>query len=107
MINSFGKLFKFTSWGESHGPAIGCVIDAVPANIEISAQEIQYFLDQRSPGKKFTSQRNETDQVKILSGIFGSKTTGAPISLIIENIDIKTADYSNNSHIYRPGHADY
>jgi chorismate synthase len=107
MINSFGKLFKFTSWGESHGPSIGCVIDAVPAGIKIEAQDIQYFLDQRSPGKKLTSTRTETDQIKILSGIFEGKTTGAPISLIIENVDVKSTDYNEISHMYRPGHADF
>ncbi len=107
MINSFGQIFKFTSWGESHGEAVGCVIDGVPANLELTQEEIQYYLDQRKPQNKFTTLRKELDQVKILSGVFRGRTTGSPISLIIENMDIKSSDYDDIAHKYRPGHADF
>ena len=84
--NSFGDFYKFTSWGESHGPAIGCVIDGVPPLVELDVQDIQPFLDQRKPGQsRFTTQRAEADKVEILSGVFEGKTTGTPISLIIYN----------------------
>ncbi len=106
--NSIGKLFTFTSWGESHGKAIGCVIDGVPSKIKLSEQDIQTFLDKRRPGKsKYTTQRKETDKVEILSGTFEGLTTGHPISLIIYNQDHRSKDYSEIKNKFRPGHADY
>lgn len=106
--NSFGNLFRFTTWGESHGEAIGCVIDGCPSLIPLSEVDIQPFLDARKPGQsKFTTQRREPDEVKILSGVFEGKTTGTPISLIIYNQDQKSKDYSEIAEKYRPGHADY
>ncbi len=106
--NRFGTLFQYTSFGESHGSAIGCVVDGVPPRIELSKEDIQTFLDQRKPGQnKFTTQRKEPDEVKILSGVFEGKTTGAPIGLLIENVDQKSKDYSDIKDKFRPGHADY
>jgi len=106
--NSFGTLFRFTTWGESHGEAIGCVIDGCPSLISLSEKDIQPWLDKRKPAQsKFTTQRKESDAVKILSGVFEGKTTGTPISLIIENEDQKSKDYSEIKDSYRPGHADY
>ena len=106
--NSFGQIFKFSTWGESHGPAIGCTIDGVPSKISIQEKDIQYFLDKRRPGSnKFVSQRKEKDKVKILSGVFENQTTGAPISFIIENKDQKSNDYKKLKNIFRPGHADF
>jgi len=106
--NSFGHLFKFTTWGESHGPAIGCVVDGCPPNIPITEAEIQVFLDQRKPGtSKYVTQRKEPDAVKILSGVFEGVTTGTPISLLIENTDQRSKDYSDIKSRYRPGHADF
>jgi len=106
--NSIGKMFKFTTWGESHGKAIGCVIDGVPSNIKLDEKDIQKYLDKRRPGQsKYTSQRKEKDEVEILSGVFEGKTTGHPISLIIYNVDQKSKDYSDIKNIFRPGHADY
>ena len=106
--NSFGHLFKFTTFGESHGSAIGCVIDGTPPNISLTEEDIQIWLDKRKPGQsRFTTQRNETDQVNILSGIFDGKTTGTPISLIIKNTDHRSKDYDDIKDLYRPGHADY
>ncbi len=106
--NSFGTIFRFTSWGESHGPAIGCVVDGVPPLIPLAEAEIQQFLDKRRPGtSRFTTQRREPDQVKILSGVFEGKTTGMPISLLIENEDARSRDYETIKDAYRPGHADY
>ena len=106
--NSFGHLFRFTTWGESHGPAIGCVIDGVPPLVEMSEDIIQPFLDKRKPGQsKFTTQRKEPDQVKILSGVFEGKTTGTPICLMIENTDQRSKDYGDIAQKFRPGHADY
>jgi chorismate synthase len=108
MSNKFGKLFSFTSFGESHGPAIGCVIDGCPSLINITESDIQKDLDRRRPGtSKFVTQRNEPDQVKILSGIFEGKTTGTPIALIIENQDQRSKDYSEIKDKFRPSHADY
>lgn len=108
MLNRFGHLFTFTTWGESHGPAIGCVVDGVPAQIPLSETDIQPFLDQRKPAQsKFTTQRKEADAVKILSGVFEGKTTGHPISLMIENTDQKSKDYGDIKDKFRPGHADY
>jgi len=106
--NRFGTLFQYQSFGESHGPAIGCVVDGVPPLIPLCEQDIQKYLDQRKPGQsKFTTQRKEPDQVKILSGVFEGKTTGAPIGLLIENVDQKSKDYGDIKDKFRPGHADY
>ncbi len=106
--NTFGKIFNFTTWGESHGEAIGCVVDGVPSLIPLSEKDIQPFLDKRKPGQsKFTTQRNESDTVKIMSGVFEGKTTGAPISLIIQNEDHRSKDYGDIKDKFRPGHADY
>lgn len=105
--NTFGHLFRFTTWGESHGPAIGCVVDGCPPGIELSESDIQPFLDARRPGtSRFVTQRQEPDRVKILSGVFEGKTTGTPISLLIENKDQRSKDYSEIKERYRPGHAD-
>ena len=107
-FNTFGKLFRFTTWGESHGPAIGCVVDGCPPNIPISEKDIQIDMNRRRPGKsKFTSQRKELDRVEILSGIFQGKTTGTPISMIIYNQDSRSRDYETIKDKFRPGHADY
>ena len=92
--NSFGTLFKITTWGESHGPAVGVVIDGCPANLKISEKEIQKELDRRKPGSPLTSPRKEADKIEILSGIFEGKTTGTPISLLVRNKDQKSKDYS-------------
>ena len=106
-FNTFGKLFRFSTWGESHGPAIGCIVDGCPPNISIKEQDIQIELDKRKPGQsKFTTQRKEDDKVKILSGVFEGKTTGTPISLIIYNKDMRSKDYGNIKDKFRPGHAD-
>ncbi len=107
-INSFGHLLRFTTWGESHGPALGAVVDGCPPGLEISEALIQPFLDARRPGQsKYTTQRNEPDEVRILSGVFEGRTTGTPISLMIENTDQRSKDYSEVAKAYRPGHADY
>lgn len=112
--NSFGHLFRFTTWGESHGPALGVVIDGCPPMLDISEEIIQRDLERRKPGQsKYTTQRREADAVKILSGTFedertdGLKTTGTPISLMIENVDQRSKDYSEIRDKYRPGHADF
>ena len=112
--NSFGHMFRITTFGESHGVALGCVVDGCPAGIAITADEIQGFLDKRKPGtSRFTTQRREPDQVKILSGVFeddrtqGQVTTGTPICLMIENVDQRSKDYSEIRDKFRPGHADY
>ena len=106
--NSFGQIFKFSTWGESHGPAIGCTVDGVPSKIKIHEKDIQFYLDKRRPGSsKFVSQRKEKDKIKILSGVFENQTTGAPISFIIENKDQKSGDYKKLKNIFRPGHADF
>lgn len=108
MTNKFGEIFSFTTWGESHGEAIGCVIDGCPSLIDLNESDIQKHLDKRRPGQsKFTTQRQETDQVKIFSGVFEGKTTGTPISLIIFNQDQKSGDYSDIKNKFRPSHADY
>ena len=105
--NSFGHLFRFTTWGESHGPAIGCVVDGVPPRIALSEADIQPFLDRRRPGQsKFVTQRQEPDQVRILSGVMDGLTTGTPIALHIENTDQRSKDYSEIAERFRPGHAD-
>lgn len=106
--NSFGQVFRFTSWGESHGPAIGCVVDGVPPLLPLTEADIQPFLDKRAPGgSRFVTQRREPDQVKILSGVFEGRTTGTPISLMIENVDQRSKDYGDIKDTFRPGHADY
>jgi chorismate synthase len=107
-FNTFGKIFRFTTWGESHGPAIGCVVDGCPPNINIKEQDIQIELNKRKPGQsKFTSQRKEDDKVQIVSGLFEGKTTGTPISLIIYNKDARSRDYETIKNKFRPGHADF
>ena len=106
--NRFGTLFQFTTWGESHGPAIGCVVDGVPSQIALSEADIQPYLDARRPAQsRHTTQRKEPDQVEILSGVFEGQTTGHPISLIIRNEDAKSKDYGDIKDKFRPGHADY
>jgi len=106
--NSFGHAFRYTSWGESHGPAIGCVVDGAPPKIPLVEIDIQQWLDKRRPGQsRFTSQRREPDQVRILSGTFEGLTTGTPISLLIENVDQRAKDYSEVKDLFRPGHADF
>ena len=107
-FNTFGKIFRFTTWGESHGPAIGCIVDGCPPNIPISEKEIQKDMDKRRPGQsKFTTQRKESDKVSILSGVFQGKTTGTPISMIIYNEDKRSRDYESIKDKFRPGHADF
>ena len=106
--NKFGKIFNFTTWGESHGEAIGCIVDGIPSKIPLSESDLQKWIDKRKPGQsKFTTQRKESDEVKILSGTFNGLTTGAPISLIIKNEDQKPKDYDDIKDTFRPGHADY
>ena len=106
--NTFGNIFKITTFGESHGTAIGCVIDGCPSNIEITEEDIQKELDKRKPGQSnITTQRKEEDKVQILSGVFEGKTTGTPIALLIMNKDHKSNDYSNIKDIFRPSHGDY
>ena len=106
--NSFGTLFRFTTWGESHGPAIGVVVDGVPPRLPLAEPDLQQWLDKRRPGQsRYTTQRQEPDQVKILSGVFEGETTGTPIQLMIENVDQRSRDYRNIADRFRPGHADY
>ena len=106
--NTFGKLFSITTFGESHGEAIGCVIDGCPPGLKIEEKDIQKDLDRRKPGQsKYTTQRKEDDKVKILSGIFEGQTTGTPITLVVFNQDQKTKDYSEIKNKFRPGHADF
>jgi chorismate synthase len=106
--STFGTLFKFTSWGESHGPAIGCVVDGAPPRIPLSEADIQVWLDKRRPGQsRFVTQRQEPDTVKILSGVFEGVTTGTPIALHIDNVDQRSRDYSEIKDKFRPAHADY
>ncbi|XAO72202.1 MAG: chorismate synthase [Acetobacteraceae bacterium] len=106
--NTFGRLFRVTSWGESHGPMIGCVIDGCLPRVKLSEADIQTYLDERKPGRsRFVTQRREADQVRIMSGVFDGMTTGTPISLIIENTDQRSRDYGDIAARYRPGHADY
>ena len=112
-FNTFGHVFRFTTWGESHGPALGAVVDGCPPGLALSEADIQPFLDARRPGQsKYTTQRQEPDAVRILSGVFEApdgiqRTTGTPISLMIENVDQRSKDYSEVAKAYRPGHADY
>ena len=112
--NTYGHLFRVTTWGESHGPALGCIVDGMPPRIAITEEEIQVFMDKRRPGQnRFTTQRREPDQVRILSGVFedadtgGLRTTGTPISLMIENVDQRSKDYGDIKDKFRPGHADF
>ncbi|MBN9277384.1 MAG: chorismate synthase, partial [Hyphomicrobium sp.] len=111
--NTFGHLFRVTTWGESHGPALGCVIDGCPPNVPLKAEDIQAYLDRRRPGQsRYTTQRREPDAVRILSGVFDDDagrqvTTGTPISLMIENTDQRSKDYGEIAEKFRPGHADY
>src|SRR5713226_4872248 len=113
-FNTFGHLFRVTTFGESHGPALGCIVDGCPPRIPLTAADIQRDLDRRRPGQsRFTTQRREPDEVKILSGVMiddasGEQvTTGSPIALVIENVDQRSKDYSEIRDLYRPGHADY
>jgi chorismate synthase len=107
-FNSFGRIFRFTTWGESHGPALGAVVDGCPPGLALSEADIQPWMDKRRPGtSRFTTQRQEPDAVRILSGVYEGRTTGTPISLLIENVDQRSKDYSEVAAKYRPGHADY
>lgn len=107
-FNTFGRVFRFTTWGESHGPALGAVVDGCPPGLTIREADIQPWLDKRRPGtSRFTTQRQEPDQVRILSGTFEGRTTGTPIALHIDNVDQRSKDYSEVAKAYRPGHADY
>ena len=107
-VNTFGRILRFTTWGESHGPALGAVVDGCPPGLSLSEADVQPFLDARRPGQsKYTTQRQEADLVRILSGVFEGRTTGTPISLMIENTDQRSKDYSEVAKAYRPGHADY
>ena len=106
--SSFGRQFRITTWGESHGEGLGVVVDGVPAGFTLSEEDIQFYLNRRKPGQSdFTTPRKEGDVVSILSGVFGGKTTGAPISLLVRNENQRSKDYSNIMNTYRPGHADY
>ena len=106
--NTFGHLFRFTTFGESHGPAIGCIVDGTPPGIQLSEADIQVHMDKRRPGQsKYTTQRKESDTVKILSGVFEGVTTGAPIGILVENEDTRSKDYNDIKDRYRPGHADF
>ncbi|MBC7987446.1 MAG: chorismate synthase, partial [Sphingomonadaceae bacterium] len=106
--NTFGRVFRFTTWGESHGPALGAVVDGCPPGITLGEDDIQPWLDKRRPGRsRHTTQRREPDAVRILSGVFEGRTTGTPISLVIDNVDQRSKDYSDIADKYRPGHADY
>ncbi len=106
--NSFGKLFTVTSFGESHGPALGCIVDGCPPGMELTGQDLQHDLDRRRPGKsRHTTQRREADEVQILSGVFDGRTTGTPIGLLILNTDQRSKDYARIMDRFRPGHADY
>ena len=106
--NSFGELFRFTTFGESHGPAIGCVIDGTPPGLKLGEDDLQVWLDKRRPGQsRFTTQRKEADKARILSGTFTGKTTGTPIAVLIENTDARSKDYDAIKNLYRPGHADF
>ena len=107
-VNTFGRVLRFTTWGESHGPALGAVVDGCPPGLALDEAWVQPFMDARKPGtSRFTTQRQEADLVRILSGVFEGKTTGTPISLMIENTDQRSKDYAEVALAYRPGHADY
>jgi len=106
--NTFGHLFRVTTWGESHGPRIGCVVDGVPPGIPLAEADIQHWMDRRKPGQsRFTTQRREPDAVTIVSGTFEGRTTGTPLAMIVENVDQRSKDYDDIAETYRPGHADY
>ena len=106
--SSFGSIFQVTTWGESHGKGVGAVIDGCPAGLSLCEEDIQRFLDRRKPGQsRFSTPRKESDQAKILSGVFEGKTTGTPISILVRNENQKSGDYSEIASYYRPGHADY
>ena len=106
--STFGTLFRVTTWGESHGAGVGCVIDGCPAGLTLSEEDIQKYLDRRKPGQsRYTTSRSEADRVRILSGVFGGKTEGTPVSLLVENTNQHSGDYSNLKDVYRPGHADF
>jgi chorismate synthase len=106
--NSFGQVFRLTTWGESHGPAVGCVVDGCPAGLALDAAAIQRDLDRRRVGQsRVTSARREADEVHILSGVFEGKTTGTPISMLVYNTDARPQDYDAIKELYRPGHADF
>ena len=106
--STFGNIFRISTWGESHGKALGVVIDGCPAGLELCEDDIQVFLDRRKPGQsRYVTQRRESDSVEILSGVFEGKTTGTPISLMVRNESQRSADYSEIAGYYRPGHADY
>lgn len=106
--NTFGTLFAVTTFGESHGPAIGCIVDGCPPGMDLHEDDIQPYLDKRKPGQsKYTTQRREDDKVQILSGVFEGKTTGAPIALLIHNTDQRSSDYAEIKDLFRPGHADF
>ena len=106
--SSFGRIFRITTWGESHGAGIGVVVDGCPAGLPLNEEDIQRYLDRRKPGQsRFTTARQETDRVEILSGVFEGKTTGTPISMMVRNQDQRSRDYGNIMEVYRPGHADY
>ena len=107
-FNTQGRIFRFTTWGESHGPAIGCVVDGTPPGISLAEADIQVWLDKRRPGQsRFVTQRREPDTVEILSGVFEGRTTGTPVSLLIRNEDVRSKDYSDIKDKFRPGHADF
>jgi chorismate synthase len=107
-FNTFGRVFRFSTWGESHGPALGALVDGCPPGLPLSEADLQPYLDKRRPGtSRFTTQRQEPDSVRILSGVFEGRTTGTPISLMIENVDQRSKDYGDVAKAYRPGHADY
>lgn len=106
--STMGTILKMTTWGESHGKGIGVVVDGCPAGVSLSEADIQAYLDRRKPGQsRFTTKRQEADQVEILSGVFEGKTTGTPISMVVMNTDQRSRDYGNIMDVYRPGHADY
>ncbi len=106
-MNSFGERFRFTTFGESHGKAIGCIVDGVPANLQIDEKFIQDELNRRKPGGKYATKRKEDDKVEILSGVFEGVSTGTPIAMIIYNTNQKSKDYSTIKDLFRPGHADF
>lgn len=107
-VNTFGRLLRVTTWGESHGPAMGAVVDGCPPGVELREENIQPWLDWRRPGSsRYATQRREPDVVRILSGTFNGRTTGTPISLLIDNVDSRSKDYEEIAGAYRPGHADY
>ncbi len=106
-LNSFGHLFRVTTWGESHGPALGATVDGCPPGVPITAEALQVWLDQRKPGQnKYTTQRREADQVQIMSGVLEGQSTGTPIQLMIENTDQRSKDYGDSADKFRPGPAD-